>query len=117
MCENALNEKRDMIKGETRPKNPVQLQSASASRLGEPISLSHEDIATRRPMTINQLVGVKGRLSGETRMGAGDSSEATTHFGQAPPILIFRPSTTSPCSFYCWVRDHILLLIQHDTVE
>jgi hypothetical protein len=74
MCENALNEKRDMIKGETRPKTPLQLQSASASRLGEPISLSsrrHEDIATRRPMTINQLVGVKGRLGGETRMGGG----------------------------------------------
>jgi len=49
MCENALNEKTDMIKAEIRPETPLQLQSASASCLGEPTSRRHEAIAQGGP--------------------------------------------------------------------
>ena len=49
MCENTLNERTDMIKAEIRPETPLQLQSASASCLREPISRRHEAIVQGGP--------------------------------------------------------------------
>jgi hypothetical protein len=98
MCENALNEKTDMIKGETKAKalrGNSSLQALLLKRANlveQPAPRRH---CTRRPMAITNHWDLWGRL----------------------PTPAKRPSTQSPIGLFCSARDHILLLIQHDTVE